>query len=196
MTAMTAHRRPMTIVMAALFLAAIISALLLWRWDDDMNDARPDPAVRVVDAHSGRPIPQTPQASGSGVSSDAAQPDTDRRDVSLVQMLARQGAGDMPMLAEMVAMQGRAPDDGVAEARATRLLSRHLRLATTGHPLQVRCAAALCEVTGTVASPASAIEAPALLEAVLAAGWTPGPVASAPTGNGATDFLLYLNRES
>jgi hypothetical protein len=54
----------------------------------------------------------------------------------------------------------------------------------------------LCEVTGTVASPASAIEAPALLEAVLAAGWTPGPIASAPTGNGATDFLLYLNRES
>ncbi len=102
----------------------------------------------------------------------------------------------MPMLAEMVAIQPRAAGDGAAEARAVQLLSRHLRLAATGHPLQVRCAAALCEATGTIASPAAAIEAPALLEAVLAAGWTPGPVASAPAAAGATDFLMYLNRES
>jgi hypothetical protein len=185
----------MTIVISALILAAVISALL-WRWDDDMDDARSDPAVRVVDARTGRPIPPAIQANRPDISSGTKGADTHPRDVPLVHALAARGAGDMPMLAEVVGMQDRAPDDDVAEARAMQLVSRHLRLAAAGHPLQVRCAAALCEVTGTIASPASAIEAPALLEAVLAAGWTPGPAASAPAGDGTTDFLLYLNRES
>lgn len=178
--------------------AAVAVAMGAVAWHDggaSSGGNRPSAAdgVRIVVATDGDAESATMPVAPVG--DRAAAMPVIRRDMRLIAALTPRGSDDLRMLADAIAHQPTdAPVDRLAEQKAGALLERHLRLATGGGDVRVACTVVTCEATGTLAGAGQSLDATPLLEAMVEAGFSPGPFAQA-RGAGGTEFLLYLNRE-
>lgn len=145
------------------------------------------------------PAPVPPVAAKPVPSRDGVRL-TARRDMALVQELAGKGPPEQALLGDVMMTQERDATQAAPVEAAMQAAFAGVH-ALAGGPARVTCVRTTCEVTGVAASgqPPAAVEQalrdPALLRAMVARGYMPGPVTVAAVAGGATKFVMYLNNE-
>jgi len=190
---------------------AVAVALLGTVWT--ARDETAGDAVAVVDGRApdrvvvrradAPPIARPP--AGTVIRAPGAEAVDRRRDRPLVDRLVRRvdADRDAPMMAGLMTAQPRADASAAPVEQAMREAFAHLpALAGAAEAPRVTCVATTCEVSGTAPAGNTArdvervLRTPALLDAMVARGYTPGPVALGPAGpDGRVGFVLYLNNE-
>lgn len=125
-----------------------------------------------------------------------------RRDVPVLAAVAGKGDSDTRVLDGAMTRQTRdAATAGPTEVAMKAALMAIPALAGGAEAPRILCVDTTCEVTGVAApgrAPADveqALRDPAMLRAMVARGYMPGPATVAATPGGGVSYLLYLNDE-
>lgn len=187
--------RTLGFAVAAVTLAGIVTL--------HMHD-RPSPphvaSVAVVSA----PVMIAPPAPASRAT-PPADPATVRQRPQrrLVEAIATHDrrAGDVRMMATVMASQSHPAAEAPIEAAMTSAVSRLPLFAGGADTVHVTCVRTACEVAGllprgqTEASMTTLFRDKDFERALLSRGYTPGPVLVADAGDGRSGFVFYINNE-
>ena len=134
-----------------------------------------------------------------------AQPATvvERPQRRLVEAIATHDrrAGDVRMMATVMASQPHPAAEAPIEAAMTSAVSRLPLFASGGDAVHVTCVRTACEVAGllppgqTEASMTTLFRDKDFERTLLSRGYTPGPVLVADAGDGRSGFVFYINNE-
>jgi hypothetical protein len=191
----------------------LVSGSVATLWWQQTSVPPADEATGLVVVHGPQARPSAKSAK-SAIVTRATVPDippaaavadpvvAERRDTKILQAVAANISPDGAVLDGAMMRQDRnAATANPIEAAMRSALLRIPALANGADPPRVLCVRTTCEATGRAARGRSAAEIeqalrdPAMLHAMVARGYTPGPATVAAAASGAVDYVLYLNNK-